>query len=90
LILDNNELVSHQVFPPLPTMRTLWVNNNRIDDLRAFIGSVAQAFSHLRYLSMLGNPACANPLAGSTENETRAYRYQSIYPAINQSINQSI
>ena len=30
LILDNNELISSQHFTPIPTLHTLWVNNNQV------------------------------------------------------------
>jgi len=59
LVADNNALTSAQ--PGLAalagSLRVLRVNNNNIDDLDAFLDSLAPLQS-LRILSMLKNPAC--------------------------------
>jgi len=58
LILDKNELSSIASCPTLPTVRTLWCNNNAIYDLPAFIDEVLAKFPNLHFLSMMRNPAC--------------------------------
>jgi leucine-rich melanocyte differentiation-associated protein len=75
LVLDNNELISQQTFPPIPSLNTLWVNNNNISDLEVFIESVVVAFPNITYLSMLKNPACPNQLIGKDQDQYRRYRY---------------
>lgn len=42
----------------LPTVRTLWCNNNLIEDLPAFMDAVVEKFPYLQYLSIMRNPAC--------------------------------
>eukprot|EP00771_Trimastix_marina_P001853 gnl/Trimastix_PCT/2959.p2 GENE.gnl/Trimastix_PCT/2959~~gnl/Trimastix_PCT/2959.p2 ORF type:complete len:248 (+),score=67.22 gnl/Trimastix_PCT/2959:881-1624(+) len=74
LVLDNNQLVSEQHFPNLPSVTTLWVNNNKIADIKAFLDAVCPAFSHLTYLSTLKNSACPHPLTGGNEDDYRRYR----------------
>ena len=44
--------------PPLPTLHTLWLNNNAISDLPATMDAIGTRFPKLRYLSMMRNPAC--------------------------------
>ena len=58
LILDKNELTGVDLCPPLPTLHTLWVNNNAISDLPATMDAIGVRFPKLRYLSMMRNPAC--------------------------------
>jgi len=74
LVLDNNELDSEQSFPLLPSVDTLWVNNNNIADLTLFIDRVTKAFPNISYISMLKNPACPNQLIGKDQDQYRRYR----------------
>ena len=58
IILDKNGLTDIKTCPALPTLRTLWCNNNAIVDLPAFFDDVTKKFPNLRYLSMMRNPGC--------------------------------
>ncbi len=58
IVLDKNELDSLIGFPPILSLRCLWVNNNCISDLVQFIDNVSYLFPSLEELSMLRNPAC--------------------------------
>jgi len=79
LVLDNNNLGSAQQFPSIPTLQTLWVNNNEIADLKVFLDSVAKSFPNLSYLSMLKNPACPNYFTGKDFDDYQRYRYYVLY-----------
>ena len=58
LIVDKNALQDIKSCPILPTLETLWCNNNNITDLSTFMDDVNQRFPNLKYLSMMRNPAC--------------------------------
>ncbi len=58
IVLDKNELDNLIGFPPIPSLRCLWANNNCISDLVKFIDEVSYLFPFLEELSMLRNPAC--------------------------------
>eukprot|EP01096_Ripella_sp_DP13-Kostka_P017881 TRINITY_DN9400_c0_g1_i1.p1 TRINITY_DN9400_c0_g1~~TRINITY_DN9400_c0_g1_i1.p1 ORF type:complete len:267 (+),score=85.12 TRINITY_DN9400_c0_g1_i1:59-802(+) len=75
LVLDSNQIISTQDFPVIPSLDTLWVNNNQIEDLAPFIESVARAFPNLTYLSMLKNPACPSFFNGREQEDYQRYRY---------------
>jgi len=80
LVLDNNQLDSNQVFPFMPTLQTLCVNNNNISDLKVFLDSICKAFPNITYLSMLKNPACPNYyFTGKDFDDYRRYRYYVLY-----------
>jgi hypothetical protein len=46
-----------------------------IEDLVEWIDCIAGAFVNLKYLSMLKNPACPNPLTGASNQDYLSYRY---------------
>lgn len=60
LVLDCNRLHSHSSFSRCESLRTLSVNSNSIENLPAFVGTVAACFPHLAHLSLLRNAACPN------------------------------
>mmetsp|Transcript_2575 Transcript_2575/g.9836 ORF Transcript_2575/g.9836 Transcript_2575/m.9836 type:complete len:161 (-) Transcript_2575:3095-3577(-) len=62
--------------PKLPRLETLWLNNNKITDLDTLLDSL-EPLTHLRYLSLLGNPCC--PLASSDSHDYQHYRYWVLY-----------
>lgn len=74
LVLDKNAISSHTKFPPMPRLRTLWVNHNNITNLSVFIDKLVVATPNLRYLSMLGNDACPNFLNQGTLAQYNDYR----------------
>jgi len=75
LVLDNNSLSSSQsgLSAVAKTLRVLSVNNNSIDDLDAFLDSLAP-LSALRQLSMLKNPACPSPCFGGDSEDYARHR----------------
>jgi len=58
IVLDKNNLTDVLTCPALPTLRTLWCNNNSISDLPSFFDDVTKKFPHLQHISMMRNPAC--------------------------------
>jgi len=75
LVLDNNEISSdHNVFPFLPNLETLWVNNNSISYLDRFLASIKDKTPKLSYLSMLKNPCCPNYFVGRGSKDYKKYR----------------
>jgi len=79
LVVDNNRLTSNQVLPSIPTLQTLWVNNNNISDLKTFMDAIAKSFPNLTYLSMLKNPACPNYFNGKDSDDYKRYRLYVLY-----------
>jgi len=75
LVLDGNKLTHQARFPPLEHLHTLWVNRNAIGLLPTFIDRLTEAVPRLRFLSMLGNPACPNYLNGGTLKQYKDYRW---------------
>jgi hypothetical protein len=74
LVLDNNNLASLAALPHLPHLKTLWVNNNALDNLEVVLGTLSRCCPQLQYLSMLRNPCCPNELVGKQEAEYRRFR----------------
>ena len=74
LILDNNQITSHTVFPPLPKLKILWVNKNSISNLSVFMESVATNFPELEQLCMMNNPAAPSYFNGGSRQEYLDYR----------------
>ncbi|CAM9761765.1 unnamed protein product, partial [Hapterophycus canaliculatus] len=58
LVLDKNDLEDIKACPTIPTLTTLWFNNNRVADLPVFLDQVLERFPLLSDLSMMRNPAC--------------------------------
>eukprot|EP01105_Mastigella_eilhardi_P018957 TRINITY_DN4434_c0_g1_i3.p1 TRINITY_DN4434_c0_g1~~TRINITY_DN4434_c0_g1_i3.p1 ORF type:complete len:148 (-),score=49.69 TRINITY_DN4434_c0_g1_i3:352-795(-) len=73
LVLDNNQLGNINDFPSMPSLQTLSVNNNNIDDLDLFLDSFVDKFPNLTFLSMIKNPAC--PLLSDDDTAYTNYRY---------------
>jgi len=79
LVLDNNQIKDFLENTSIPSLQTLWVNNNLIDDLKNFMNTINTAFPNLTYLSMLKNPACPNFFTGKDQDDYRRYRLYVIY-----------
>lgn len=75
LVLDKNNLKSLEGMPPLKTLKTLWLNNNRIDDFDLILQEIRSLFPNLEYLSMLRNPINPAIYFGS-ENEKPYNRFR--------------
>jgi len=80
LVADNNELQSSQ--PGLAvlaeSLRVLSVNNNKIDDVDAFLDSLVP-LKALRILSMLKNPGCPSMFFGGDSDDYARHRLYVIY-----------
>ena len=76
LILDSNLLTSHTVFPPLPRLEILWVNDNKITNLALFIEGISSIYPNLKYLSMMKNDAAPSYFNGGTKTDYEEYRYK--------------
>ncbi|KAM4032095.1 leucine-rich melanocyte differentiation-associated protein isoform 2-T2 [Anomaloglossus baeobatrachus] len=77
LILDNNQLGNHIIFPLFSYLHTLTLNKNELTELDYLLDILATSAPALEYLSLLGNQACPNELV-STENDEddyQRYRY---------------
>jgi hypothetical protein len=80
LILDKNSLVEFDKYPKLPSMRTLWLNNNNISDINTVIDQIHYNFPNLTYLSMLMNPSAPNVFLDDTAAEAyQRFRYLIIH-----------
>lgn len=75
LVLDGNSITSHTKFPPLPSLRTLWVNKNSINNLATFIDHLVESVPNIKFLSMLNNDACPNFFNGGTLKQYKDYRH---------------
>jgi len=77
LILDNNELGDEVQFVRLASLHTLSLNKNRFKDLDRLLNQLMKCYPNLKYLSLLGNPACPTPLSivDSDDEDYRRYRY---------------
>jgi len=79
LIMDKNGLTEMKGFPSLPTVTTLWLNNNKISNLDKALEVLADTVPNLTYLSMLRNPCVPNIYEDfSKEKEYYEYRNQVI------------
>lgn len=76
LVLDKNELSDISAVPPLPTLKTLWFNNNMVVDLPAFLDQVVAKFPKLTYLSFMRNPAAPSMICVSEEDAAAMRRYR--------------
>ena len=56
LVLDNNMITSVDNFPAIPSLQTLSLSNNNINNLSSFINSVRMKFPRLRSLNTFKNP----------------------------------
>ena len=56
LILDNNMISSVDNFPSIPSLQTLSLSNNNINNLSLFINSVKMKFPRLTSLNIFKNP----------------------------------
>ena len=76
LVVDSNELSNDAIAANLhlPNLSTLSINANKIDDLAAFLSTVAQACPALTFLSMLKNPCCPNFFTGKDQEDYQRYR----------------
>jgi len=82
LILDRNGIkhLGTLDIPSVPSLHTLWLNNNDLNDLKGTMDVLARASPGLSYLSMLKNPAVPNMYFSDGEAEAyHRYRYYVIF-----------
>ncbi|XP_045184903.2 leucine-rich melanocyte differentiation-associated protein-like [Mercenaria mercenaria] len=75
LVLDHNFVTSHVKIADMPSLHTLWVNHNRIDNLSVFISTLAKKCPNLKYLSMMNNKAAPSYFNNGTFQQYIDYRY---------------
>ena len=75
IILDHNSLSARSTFPPMDTLKILWVNHNQITNLSIFIEMISQCYPNLTYLSMINNKAAPSYFNGGTYTSYKDYRY---------------
>ena len=74
LVLDNNDIKDDCEFPDLPSLGTLWMNNNKIQNIKNLLDSLRHACPNLKYLSLLKNPCCPHRLIGMDDEDYSRYR----------------
>ena len=74
LIVDHNILSARSTFPPLKSLKILWVNHNQITNLSLFIETLLKSYPNLTYLSMINNEAAPSYFNGGTYNSYKDYR----------------
>ncbi|KAL0206421.1 hypothetical protein P9112_001728 [Eukaryota sp. TZLM1-RC] len=74
LVLDKNGITPTTSFPKIPSLKTLWLNDNQLDDLETLISSICASFPQLNYLSLLKNECCPDIFRGASEADYRRYR----------------
>ncbi|KAK2167950.1 hypothetical protein NP493_1252g00018 [Ridgeia piscesae] len=82
LILDNNALDDNITLPFLPKLHTLMLNKNKISlYLERLLDILSKQLPSLKYLSLLGNPACPDQLssADSSDEDYEQYRIFVLY-----------
>jgi len=79
LVLDINKIDGTDPFPSVPTLKTLCINDNKVEDIQTFVENVQKAFPNLTYLSLLKNPCCPNYFVGKDFDDYRRYRLYVVY-----------
>jgi len=75
LVLDKNNLKTIIGLPKIETLKTLWLNNNLIENFEKLLFRVKELFPNLKYLSLLRNPI--NPAVYfGVENEKPYKRFR--------------
>ena len=74
LVADGNAVRSLAGLDAKPSLTTLSVNDNKIEDLEAFLGGVRSAFPNVTFLSLLKNPCCPNYFVGKDQQDYTRYR----------------
>ncbi|CAF0995170.1 unnamed protein product [Adineta ricciae] len=75
LIVDKNRINSNVKIPRLDMLHTLWINQNEIANLSVFVQTLAKSCPHLKYLSMMKNPAAPSFFNGGSYKQYVDYRY---------------
>jgi hypothetical protein len=76
LILDKNGLQGVGGFPKMPSVTTLWFNNNEVNDIVEFMDEVQATFPNVTYLSCMRNPASPPLVCVSEEDVAASSRFR--------------
>eukprot|EP00035_Acanthoeca_spectabilis_P005084 m.110006 g.110006 ORF g.110006 m.110006 type:complete len:898 (+) comp12864_c0_seq1:545-3238(+) len=78
LIADSNAIADSDLahLPGIPGLKTLSLNQNRVQSLLAFVGFANVKYPRLAFVSLLGNPCCPSEVSGGTAEEYSEYRQQ--------------
>uniref|UniRef100_A0A3B3H6T1 U2A'/phosphoprotein 32 family A C-terminal domain-containing protein n=1 Tax=Oryzias latipes TaxID=8090 RepID=A0A3B3H6T1_ORYLA len=74
LILDSNRYTSHVKFPYMPSVTTVCINKNRINNLPLFVEEIRRKFPSIRILSMMNNEAAPSYFNGGSLAQHIDYR----------------
>ncbi|XP_008304843.1 leucine-rich repeat-containing protein C10orf11 homolog isoform X1 [Stegastes partitus] len=74
LILDCNNYTSHVKFPYMPSVTTLCINKNKINNLPVFTEEVRRKFPGIKILSMMNNEAAPSYFNGGSLTQYIDYR----------------
>ncbi|XP_026182697.1 leucine-rich repeat-containing protein 72 [Mastacembelus armatus] len=74
LILDCNNYTSHVKFPYMPSVTTLCINKNKINNLPVFVEEIRRKFPSIRILSMMNNEAAPSYFNGGSLTQYTDYR----------------
>ncbi|XP_073330551.1 leucine-rich melanocyte differentiation-associated protein-like [Pagrus major] len=74
LILDCNNYTSHIKFPYMPSVTTLCVNKNKINNLPVFVEELRRKFPNIKILSMMNNEAAPSYFNGGSLTQYKDYR----------------
>ncbi len=75
-ILDKNQLKNLELLPKIPSLETLWLNNNRLTSLAGTIIVLQKQAPNLKFLSLMRNPLCPEMYFqdGSLDSAYERYR----------------
>ncbi|XP_019955750.2 leucine-rich melanocyte differentiation-associated protein [Paralichthys olivaceus] len=74
LILDCNKYTSHVKFPYMPSVTTVCINKNQINNLPVFVEEIRRKFPNLKILSMMNNEAAPSYFNGGSLTQYKDYR----------------
>uniref|UniRef100_A0A3B4TD11 U2A'/phosphoprotein 32 family A C-terminal domain-containing protein n=1 Tax=Seriola dumerili TaxID=41447 RepID=A0A3B4TD11_SERDU len=75
LILDCNNYTSHVKFPYMPSVTTVCINKNKINNLPVFVEEIRRKFPSIRILSMMNNDAAPSYFNGGSLTQYKDYQY---------------
>ncbi|XP_038586375.1 leucine-rich repeat-containing protein 72 [Micropterus salmoides] len=74
LILDCNNYTSHIKFPYMPSITTVCINKNKINNLPVFVEEIKRKFPNIKILSMMNNEAAPSYFNGGSLTQYQDYR----------------
>ncbi|XP_042617101.1 uncharacterized protein LOC109098414 isoform X2 [Cyprinus carpio] len=73
LILDCNNYSAHVKFPYMPSLTTLWINKNKINNLPIIVEEICCKFPNIKILSMMNNKAAPSYFNGGSLTQYMDY-----------------